>query len=360
MPSRLTILLLCGLLAPAHGYGKRSPVASFYEDNPTYQDPSSDGGTWPTGTPESQGLDRNLLGEGTRALEKLPHPFSFLVLRHGVLVWEQYFHGSRATDSNNVHSASKSILSALIGIALREKYLSHVDQPIAEILSPKFKLSSAKRKLTLRNLLTMSAGIEWVEDDTEYEIETEPNWCQAILNLPQKSKAGTKFLYSTANTHLLSAILTEATGMSTRAFAEKYLFQSLGVTVEHWGRDPQGYHSGGYNLYLTPRELGRLGQLYLQKGTWKGESLVPEAWVTESWKPHQKKDSIHQYGYLWWQFKVGSQRVNKMWGYGGQFVFAVPDQDLLVVMTADTKDEFPEVDGNAFIAKYVLPALRPR
>jgi CubicO group peptidase (beta-lactamase class C family) len=333
-------------------------VTSFYEDNPTYHAPLADMGYWPLGTPESQGLDSAVLKEGDKKLESLPQPLSFLVFRKGVLVWERYFHGSRVFHSNNVHSASKSILSALVGIAIREGLLS-LDDTLGELL-PRYKLTAAKKKITVRSLLTMTSGLEWTEDKSEYEIEEENDWIKAILDFPLKSPVGSKFLYSTGNTHVLSALLTESSGVSTCDFAHEHLFDPMGITVEHWGRDPKGYYSGGYNLYLTPRELAKFGQLYLQKGVWEGRPLVEAGWVQASHTAHQTVDAVRSYGYLWWLHQSAKgYAVKKMWGYGGQFVYLVPELELMVVTTADTKDEHAEMDGNDFVERYVLSALRP-
>ncbi len=366
MALRIAFFLLIVTFLPRTSFGKTrslcrglgpnpSNVTDFYEDNPTYFAPLSDGGDWPKGTPESQGLRSAPLKEATYQLASLPQPLSFLVLRDGVLVWEKYFHGTQVFHSNNIHSASKSIIGALMGIAQREGFFDHVDQSISDFLSSSFQIG-AKKKITLRHLLTMTSGLQWVEDETEYEIEKSANWAQAMLNLPQRDPAGSKFFYSTANTHLLSTILTEATGMDTCSFARKYLLDPLGISVEHWGRDPQGYYSGGYNVYLTPREMAKFGQLYLHEGDWNGKSLVPSEWVKASVTPSQTVDANRKYGYLWWLVTLEGHAAYKMWGYGGQFVYVIPSLDLVVVLTADTKAEHPELNGDDFMKKYVLPA----
>lgn len=366
MSLRIAFFLLIVTLVPAQSFAKArslcrglgpnpSNVSSFYEDNPTYLAPLSDGGDWPMGTPESQGLKAASLKAGAEHLASLAQPLSFLVLRNGVLVWEKYFHGSQVSHSNNIHSASKSLIGALVGIAQREGFVDHIDQSIADFLSDSFKVG-AKKKISLRHLLTMTSGLQWTEDETEYEIEETSNWSQAMLNLPQRDPAGSKFFYSTANTHLLSTVLTETSGMDTCSFARKYLLDPLGITVEHWGRDPQGYYSGGYNVYLTPREMAKFGQLYLQEGEWKGQSLVPVEWVRASVTPSQTVDVNRKYGYLWWLVTLEGHAVYKAWGYGGQFIYLIPSLDLVVVLTADTKQEHAEMNGDEFIRKYVLPS----
>ena len=134
---------------------------------------------------------------------------------------------------------------------------------------------AGKKKITLRHLLTMRSGLEWTEDSTEDQVEKAPDWVQAILGRPLASAPGTAYNYSSGNTHVVSAVLQKATGMSTCQFARRYLFGPMGITAEHWGRDPRGVFSGGYNLYLTPRELAKFGLLYLHGGKWNGRQLVP-------------------------------------------------------------------------------------
>lgn len=332
-------------------------VTEFYEDNPTYVAPTNDPGDWQTGTPESQGLQSTLLQKGAIALTNIPQAFSFLVLRNNTLVFEQYFHGSSRNASNNVHSASKSLISGLISIAIAKGFLAGVDQSIFDILGEKFSMGAAKQKITIRDLLTHSSGYKWTEDSTEYKIQNHPNWVQAILNLPQVHTPGNYFNYATANTHLLSAVLTESTGMGTCEFANKYVFQPLGITFEHWGRDPQGYFSGGYNLYLRPIELMKLGQLYLQGGNWNGTSIIPTSWIQEAWQPQINVDSTYNYGYLFWLLTINGHSVYKMWGYGGQYVYIVPDLNLITVITSNTAQDYTEMDGDGFIQQYVLSAI---
>jgi len=333
----------------------RAPVTSFYEDNPTYQAPTSAGDGWEMGTPESVGMSSALLEKAAQNLAQVPQSLSFLVIRRGVLVFERYFHGSAKLHSNNIHSASKSILSALTGIALREAFLHSVDQKISTILSPRYTVPENKKNLTVRHLLTMSGGLAWTEDETEYEIEVRRDWVKAILALRPIKPVGETFFYNTGLTHLLSAVLTEASGLSTSALAKKYLFKPLGATFEHWGHDPQGYNSGGYNLYLTPRAMAKFGQLYLQQGVWHGQQIVPQAWVEESLQVQSTVDSTRDYGYLWWLPKFHNHAVKKMWGFGGQFVYLIPGSDTIVVMTADTKKDYPEMNGDSFLQRYFFP-----
>ncbi len=333
-------------------------VDQFYENDPTYVDPNASKITFPMGTPESQGLDSTILAKAEAALQSLPQTYSFLVIRNGVLVDERYFHGSNYDQANNIQSASKTILSGLIGIALNKGLLVSVDQKISDVLSPDFTFTAMTKQLTLRHLLTMSAGISWIEDTTENAIEDADNWVQAILNLPFVATPGSLFNYDTGLTHLLSAVLTEGTGIDTCSFAAQYLFKPLGITIKHWGRDPQGYYSGGYNLYLTPRDLARVALMYLQKGEFQGQSVVPADWIAEATTSKiQSEHPQYTYGYLWWLFTAAGHPVYKMWGYGGQFAYLVPDLNLIMVTTTDTRDDYVEMDGDPILINDVIAAV---
>jgi len=330
----------------------------FYEYNPTYTDPAAL--VWPQDTPASQGMQADLLAGGVARLLARDTVRSVLVARHGVLVTEAYARGGGVDASTNIHSASKSILGALIGIAIADGKIASLDDPIADYLpaanDPGVPLKGA---ITVRHLLTMSSGLAWEEDRTEYRIEDEADWVAAILALRMDAAPGRAFLYSTGNTHLLSALLTAATGTSTCDYAMAHLFGPLGMAPEHWGSDPQGVFSGGYNLYLTARELARFGQLYLQGGRWEGRQIVPQGWVTASFESAWDTGGGWDYGFLWWLTRRNGHDVAVAWGWRGQLVYVVPDLDVVVVVTTDTATTAgPSIDAIDFIVDSVIPAAR--
>lgn len=360
--------------APAHAqpvtvdceaiYDRPGHGETFYESNPTYVDRRG-AFAWASASPRDVGMDETILNRGMDDLLSVPMAFSVLVVRDGKLVAERYNDNSAADHANNVHSASKSILSALVGIAIREGYIKSVDQKVAEFLPAYFDDGNAdKAQITIAHLLTMSAGLAWREDLTEFAIQTEEDWVAAIMGRALMDTPGSAFHYSTGLTHVLSAVLSAATGMSTCDFAHRYLFAPLDITAEHWGRDPQGVYSGGYNLYLTPREMAAFGQLYLQGGLWKGEQVVLSGWVAESWQPHQTEDEDYSYGYLWWLRAFGGHQVAFAWGWGGQMIFVVRDLDIVVVVTSDSGGDASALEGRnsarramAFLRDGVIAAV---
>ena len=332
-------------------YDRPDHGETFYESNPTHLDRRG-AFVWASGSPRDVGMDETILNRGIDDLLSVPTAFGVLVVRDGKLVAERYGNGSAADHANNIHSASKSVMSALVGIAIREGYIKSVDQKVADFLPAYFDDGDTdKAQITVAHLLTMSAGLSWSEDLTEFEIQTEEDWVAAIVSRTLMDTPGSAFHYSTGLTHVLSAVLSAATGMSTCDFAHRYLFAPLDITAEHWGRDPQGVYSGGYNLYLTPREMAAFGQLYLRGGRWQGEQVVPSAWVGESWQPHQTDDEDYSYGYLWWLRAFGGHQVAFAWGWAGQMIFVVPDLDIVVVVTGDSSGEASPLDDGNFASR---------
>ncbi len=332
---------------------------TFYEQNPTYDDPLDDTGWWTFSDPADQGMDGELLAQAAAELEGRPIFWSFLVLRHGAIVAEHYFNGAEPGHSNNVHSASKSLIGVLTGVAIDQGHLSGIDQPVAELLPEHFTAINdpVKESITVGHLLTMTAGLEWTEDSSEYEIEDEPDWVQAIIDLPMTSAPGEVFNYSTGQSHLLGAALTEATGQSTCQYAHDVLLGPMGIAAEHWGRDPQGYFSGGCNVYLTPRELAKIGLLVGDGGQWEGGQLVPSGWVDDAVTAQADAGYGYSYGYLFWLTPIRGHDVAIAWGWGGQLAYVVRDLDLVVVFTTNTRDYAPDYDGYDILYDYVIPAV---
>jgi CubicO group peptidase (beta-lactamase class C family) len=331
----------------------------FYEDNPTYTDPVDDSASWTLSTPRARGMDPDRLERASAALAGLPYSWSFLVIRHDALVFERYYHGSARNQSNNVHSASKSIWGAAIGIAVDEGLIPGVDATVASTLPPRYGtvMGPETRTVRVRDLLTMTSGSRWDEDTTETEIERTPDWVAATLRLPRAAAPGTRFNYSTGDSHLGSAVLTAATETTACEFVHQRLLAPLGVVAEHWGRDPQGYFSGGYNFYVTPRELAKFGLLYLHGGRWHGRQLVPAEWVETSMTEQVDAGAPYGYGYDFWLRDLAGHQVAMAWGYGGQMVYIVRDLDLVVVLTTNTRDFAPDsFDGSTIVENDVLAA----
>lgn len=332
---------------------------SFYEDNPTYTDPVDDSASWTTSTPAAQDMDPSRLERASTALAELPYTSSFLVIRRDTLVFERYYHGSAKNKSNNVHSASKSIWGAAIGIAIDQGRIRGADTTIASTLPPRYveAMSPEARTIKVRDLLTMTSGSQWTEDTTETQIQQTSDWIAATLRLPRAATPGTRFNYSTGDTHLSSAVLASATRTTACEFIHRNLLAPMGIVAEHWGRDPQGYFSGGYNFYITPRELAKFGQLYLHDGRWNDTQLVPASWVKASMTTQVNAGTPYTYGYDFWLRDIAGHPVAMAWGSGGQMIYIIKDLDLVVVMTTNTRDFTQDsFNGVSIIKNHVLPA----
>jgi CubicO group peptidase (beta-lactamase class C family) len=292
----------------------------------------------------------------------LPRMRSFIVQWNDSIVREQYYNGARPDRRTNIKSASKSIISALVGIAIAEGSIDSLGQTIGELLPAETRgLDSLKRAITVRDLLSMRSGLEPTSFGNYGSWVTSSNWVRNALARPMVAERGGRMLYSTGSTHLLSAILTRATGMSTYEFARRRLARPLGIELRPWQRDPQGIYFGGNDMYLTPREMLRVGSVYLNGGVRGTTRVLPEHWIDSSWVPRTVSPfNGNSYGYGWWSRMANGRQVNYAWGYGGQFIFVVPDLDLVVVMTSDAQSER---DGghtrelHRILERDVLPAI---
>jgi len=332
---------------------------TYYESNPTYQDDHSGTGSWRFSPPEAQGMNSGTLVQGLRDIEDSPFLLSILIIRHDTIVFERYFNGSQSSHSNNIHSASKSMLPALIAIAIREGYIQDIHWKVSDILPEYVPATGIRSHLTIEHLMRMSAGLYWHEDETEYEIEHTWNWIRSILRQEQIDEPGSLFRYSTGLTHVLSALLTRATGMSTLEFANQYLFDPLDISVEHWGKDPRGIYSGGCNVYMTPREMAKYGLAYLHRGRVNDVQVIPEWMITQSVESGIRVDDTFDYGYNWWLRRISGYDLFLAWGFGGQYIYIIPDLDLVFVTTSDTHNNILGVEINEvkFVRDAIIPSI---
>ena len=290
----------------------------------------------------------------------------------GVTVLEHYYRGS-ASDTSNLFSVTKSVVGTLIGIALSDGSLGSIDQPLGELL-PAYAadMEPEEAAITLRQLLTMTAGLpeELGRDLPEWMLTDD--WVRSILAEPLEQSPGEGFAYSNASSHLLSAVLTEATGMSVLDYARARLFDPLGITsrpapdllftVEEnalvyeradfaWPHDPQGVYTGFSFLKLTARDMAALGRLYLDGGRWNGQQVVPTAWVDAATTDQLQVDSATEgYGYQWWVTTAGGHAAYAAEGYGGQLIEVVPDLRLVAVFSTELTETDAAVDEHAYIS----------
>ena len=284
-------------------------------------------------------LDSARLAAAYARAGELPRLRSMLVQWKGEIVGEQYYHGATRASRANIKSVSKSVISALVGIAIARGDIDSTNQPISLLLRAETReLDSVRRAITVSNLLSMRAGIQSTSFDQYGSWVTSRNWVMNALRRPILAAPGGEMIYSTGSTHLLSAILTRASGTSTHSYAQRHLFQPLGVELRPWQSDPQGIFFGGNDMFLTPREMLKFGALYLNGGTVGNREVIPREWIDSSWTERATSPwNGHRYGYGWWTRTSQLHTVRFAWGYGGQFIFVVPELQLIVVTTSDAE-----------------------
>ena len=292
------------------------------------------------------------------AAKTLPRLHSLLVSHRGELIFEGYYNGTRRERPANIKSASKSVISALVGIAIDRNLIPGVDTPIVTYFPDLARdPDPRKREITVEHLLEMRPGLEGTSGRNYGGWVTSRNWVRHALARPMFAAPGEEMEYSTGNTHLLSAILTSATGKSTLQFANEVLAKPLGFSLPPWPRDPQGVYFGGNDMLMTPRQMVGFGELYLNEGRVNDQQVLTEAWIDRScegrprnrrpgnpvFDPNGVIDPMRdrRYGYGWWVHDIGDDEACFAWGYGGQYIFVLPSLDLVVVTTSspDVSDE---------------------
>ena len=308
---------------------------------------------WPTNewkelSPESVGIDTNKLSLVDKEIEiRLNGVNSFLIIKNGYIIHEKYFNGYNQEKTNHLCSVTKTIISALIGIAIEKRLIKSVNQKIFDFF-PDFKFKASdylKSGLSIKHLLTMTTGLLWNSKAHEpmiRRLEKHKNWVDFILKLPIKDNMFERFQYSSAVSHLLSAIITKTSNLSALEFAEKYLFKPIGIPNNirkdstgncfniSWMKDPQGINIGGYGLKLTPRNMAKFGFLYINQGVWNDKQIIPKKWILES-----IRDYGAGYGYHVWITKIKNFNCFMAAGYGGQFIAGFPELDLIIVITSN-------------------------
>jgi len=262
-----------------------------------------------------------------------------IVARNGQVVAERGYRGHTTTAPTNIKSASKLVISALVGIAIDKGVLEGTDQPIAPLLTQDLpaRLDSRLQRVTIGHLLSMQAGLGSTSGSGYGAWVGSRNWVQAALARPFEDEPGGRMIYSTGSTHLLSAILTRQSGRSTLQLARDWLGPLDGFQITGWTRDPQGIYMGGNEMAMSPRSLLAFGELYRRGGvTPAGERLIPGEWIDASWRLRTRSPWTGDgHGYAWFLTQIAGEDVRYGWGYGGQMLYLVPRLGLTVVMTSN-------------------------
>lgn len=312
--------------------------------------------------PYVRGLSTAHMEEARARGEALPRLHSMVVARHGEVLFEERFGGPSLNTPVNVKSVSKSLLSALVGAAIEQDYLRGTDQAIApffeDYLGP--EADPRKQDITVAHLLTMQSGLERTSGGNYGAWVSSPNWARYKITRPLQADPGTARSYSTGNSHLLSAVLTQATGQSTWAFAQSVLAEPLGIRLPQWPADPQGIYFGGNDMMISPRDLVRIGELYRKGGYLDGQRILPQDWVRASFRPRAtSRWSGAGYGYGWFISHIEDHIAYYGWGYGGQYLYVLPGLELTIVITSDPYNSGGRghrSDLQQIVAEEIVPA----
>jgi CubicO group peptidase (beta-lactamase class C family) len=292
----------------------------------------------PRSVPETQGVSSADIRAFVEAADKqIDTMHSFMLLRHGQVIAEGWWKPQAADKPHVLWSLSKSFTSTAVGLAVTEGKLS-VDDPVLKFFpqDAPAEISENLKAMRVRDLLTMSAGHE-----AEAKFTSDKPWVQTFLAQPVPHKPGTHFLYNSPGSYTLSAIVQKVTGQTVLDYLRPRLFEPLGIENPQWGSSPQGMSLGGWGLKIGTEDIAKFGQLYLQKGKWNGKQLLPAEWIEQATSKQVSNgtdpasDWNQGYGFQFWRCRHGAYRGD---GAFGQFCIVLPRQDVVIAMTADTKD----------------------
>lgn len=290
---------------------------------------------WVISTPAAEQIDVALMDEAYQRVfseERFAMANSLLVIRNGKLVAEAY--PSNPADISRLHnlqSITKSYTSLLTGIAMQKGLIGSVNDPVYTYLPQDFDDDLQKRKISLRNCLTMRAGIDFDNGEhTEELIRCEGNSVQYVLSLPMVNDTGDLFQYNDGVPHLVGAVISHQSGQSLEDFASEHLFSRIGINEFKWEKAKDGLNFGAVSLYLTPRSLAKAGRLLAQNGIWEGDQIIDPSWISQVTAVQSGSDT--PYGYYFWLYPALEGYM--MFGHGGQILYVCPSKNLVVVYTA--------------------------
>jgi CubicO group peptidase (beta-lactamase class C family) len=344
---------------------------------------------WAITSPESVGMDAaRLCGIATRLNEIGADAHAVLVVRRGKLVFEQYFTGYDepwgnerreyafdATTTHDMRSASKSVVSLLIGIAIDRKLIASADEPVVKFFPEYAALKSTGwDHITLRHLLTMSSGIKWDENrawtdpaNDEPHLSNEADPLRYVLAKPIIAPPDARWTYNGGGTDLLGSVIERVSGKNLEDFAREALFEPLGISDWEWKKYQNGKIASAVGIRLRPRDAAKIGQLVLNHGAWNSRQIISADWLAKSVEPRFQAigyfSGLFYYGYQWWLGRTLSNGKEVKWvaaqGLGGQRIYIVPELDLVVVTTAGlygrARDGIGPLDA---LCNFVIPSVR--
>jgi CubicO group peptidase (beta-lactamase class C family) len=316
--------------------------------------------------PEKEGISSEAIVKFLQAANKSQSTEfkSFMLLRHGKVISDVHWNPYQKDLKNRLYSCSKSFTATAIGFAVQENRIKVTDKVIS-FFPDKLpsQISDNLKELSIQNLLTMSSGME---KEPDFIRESENDWVKAYLAAPIDNKPGSKFNYSSLATFMLSAIIQKVTGETVADYLKPRLFEPLGIKDHDWENNPQGINTGGWGLRVKTEDMAKFAQLFLQKGKWTGKQILSEEWIKEASSAHilqnpnadeklkNENDWVQGYGYQMWRNRFNSFRGD---GAYGQFMLILPEQDTVVIITAESNDLQKELN---LVWEHLLPAFRSK
>jgi len=317
---------------------------------------------WRTAAPESQGMSSEVLSDMMDLLwQKNLQIDSVLIIRNGYVVLDTYQFPQKPDSKHIIYSCTKSISSALIGIAIDKGYIKSVDQKLLDFFPEKTPKNPDKRKqqITLKDVLQMATGLK-CRDSYLYqwkgitEMRLSADWVQYMIDLPLVEGPGTRFEYCNGASFLLTAVIQKTTGKTGLEFAQEHLFKPLGINDIYWPPNIYGQTVGWGRLHMCPRDMARFGYLYLNNGRWDGRQIVSAKWVADSTRKHISATLMPGYGYQWWIMSPGNYAAL---GYRGQLIYVLKERQMVVVFTSRLKERDETIPGG-ILRGYIIPAVK--
>ena len=342
--------------------------------------PEETGDGWRTAAPSDTGVNIEPLIKMVADVVRgeLPKTHSILVARSGRLIVEEYFYGFDRDMIHDMRSASKSLASTLAGLAVDRGLIEGADARVLPFFTGYRSYRSwdpRKAVISLRHLMTMSSGLDADDSDPDsvaaegaYQSQSaRSDWIKLALDAPMIADPGTRLIYGGANPLVLGGVLAKVVGNSVEWFADEALFRPLGIDTYRIAMDPMGIPYMGGGMHLRPRDMLKIGQMYLDHGRWQGRQILSRPWVEESFGSYGRLEPLdrngNEYGYLWWHehYVINGRRIDSVEarGNGGQYIFIVPELKVAAVMTSGnyrgglTMTRQPQ----RIFERYVLPAL---
>ena len=338
-----------------------------------YQAPEKTDDGWETDSLNKMNVDSGKINElmCNIANGNFENIDSVVLVKNGKLILEEYFNGYHREKTHEIRSATKSIGSILTGIAIDHRFITDENNriyPYFQKHEPDEKWDDKIKNVSLKTLLTMTSGFD-CDDHKIPGFECERNmyktndWVEYALNLPMAYQPGEHWAYNSSSLILVSEIISETSKMSIPDFANKYLFEPLGITDFQWGFSPKGRAFIAGNAKMKPRDMAKIGYMFLNDGKWKGKQIISKEWIEESTRAHTTADTSEKYGYLWWSGKtvINNQYIEGYWaeGNGGQYIFVFPTLDLVAVFTGGNYNNPLSVQPMGMLINYIIPAMLP-